>query len=222
MTVNIPDPREHLTRYPDRGSDDRAALDALLDDEWTGVLSTVVDGQPWAVPMLFVRAVDEILIHGSTGAGALRHVAAGAPVAFTVMAVDAVVVAHTTFDSSMNYRSAVLRGQLTPVSRERAAELLDAMSDRMLPGRSAEVRDHLPKELAATLAMTLPIEPGQWIYKARSGGVGDEPRGVDAGTTAWAGVVPVVRGFGEPEPAPWNRGDLPASVRALSGQEPLG
>lgn len=218
MTHRDADPRTRLHRYPDRGSDDRAALDALLDAEWTGVLSTVVDGEPWAVPMLFVRAGDEIVLHGSTGAGALRAVAAGAPAVLTVMAVDALVVAHTTFDSSMNYRSATIRGQLTPVDSERAAELLDLLSDRMLPGRSTEVRGHLPKELAATLAMTLPITDGEWIYKARTGGVGDEPSGVDAGTTAWAGVVPITRGYGEPEPAGWNRGELPASVRALTGR----
>jgi len=43
---------DRLTRHRERGSDERAALDALLDSEWTGVLATVVDGEPWAVPML--------------------------------------------------------------------------------------------------------------------------------------------------------------------------
>jgi len=50
-------------------------------------------------------AGDRILLHGSVGAGALRHVAAGAPAALSVMHIDAWVYAHTLFDSSANYRS---------------------------------------------------------------------------------------------------------------------
>ena len=63
-----------LTRKPDRGSSSRDRLDALLDDELVGTLATVVDGDPWAVPLLFARDDDRLLLHGSTGAGALRHV----------------------------------------------------------------------------------------------------------------------------------------------------
>lgn len=44
---------ERLTRHPERGSSQRADLDALLDSQWYGTLSTVTgDGRPWAVPML--------------------------------------------------------------------------------------------------------------------------------------------------------------------------
>ena len=81
-----------LHRHKERGSTERAALDAILDDVLAGTLSTVVDGRPWVVPMLFARDGDRILLHGSTGAGALRHVAAGTPAALAVIAVDALVV----------------------------------------------------------------------------------------------------------------------------------
>ena len=83
-----------LTRKPDRGSSSRDRLDTLLDDELVGTLATVVDGDPWAVPLLFARDDDRLLLHGSTGAGALRHVTAGAPIAFCVTAIDGVVVAE--------------------------------------------------------------------------------------------------------------------------------
>ena len=90
--------------------------------------------------MLFARQGDRILLHGSTGAGALRHVAAGAPAALAVIAVDALVVGHTTFDSSANYRSAVVHGSLTPLGDDERAVALDALSERILPGRTGEVR----------------------------------------------------------------------------------
>ena len=64
-----------LHRLPEYGVTDRAALDALLDSQWAGVLSTVADGAPLAVPMLYARDGDRVLLHGSTGAGALRAVA---------------------------------------------------------------------------------------------------------------------------------------------------
>ena len=108
-------PAERLGRHAERGRSERAALDALLDEVLAGTLSTVVDGRPWVVPMLFARDGDQVLLHGSTGAGALRQVAAGAPAVLSVTVVDGLVVAHTTFESSANYRSAVIHGELTPL-----------------------------------------------------------------------------------------------------------
>ncbi len=126
-----------LTRKPDRAAD-RELLDALLDETKVGTLSTVVDGLPWSVPMLFARDGDSILLHGSTGAGALRHVAAGAPVTFTVFALDGLVVADTLFDHSANYRSVVVRGVLEVADDAQLA--LEVLSDKLIPGRVAEVR----------------------------------------------------------------------------------
>lgn len=200
-----------LNRLSERGSTDRSALDALLDDELIGTLATVVDGEPWAVPLLFARDGDRVILHGSTGAGALRHVAAGAPVAFTVAAIDGLVVAHSTFDSSANYRSAVLRGRVRNLASEERALALDLLSDHVLPGRTAEVRASTPKEWAATLAMELPITAGDWTYKERSGGPGAPDEPVDV----WCGVVPLRRVAGRPEPAVWSVGDVPGSVETV-------
>lgn len=205
-----------LTRKPDRGSSSRALLDALLDDELVGTLATVLDGQPWVVPLLFARDGDRVLLHGSTGAGALRHAASGAPVAFSVTAIDGVVVAESTFDSSANYRSAVLRGTLRSLDGGAQTHALDVLSDRILPGRTGEVRASTPRELAATLALELAITDDNWIYKERTGGpsepVGPEP--VDV----WCGVVPLRRVAALPQAAPWSVGEVPPSVHALTAR----
>ena len=89
--------------------------------------------------MLYARDGDRVLLHGSTGAGALRRVAAGAPAVLTVFALDALVVAPTTFESSVAYRSATIRGRLEPPDDEREAAL-DRFSETLLPGRTSEVR----------------------------------------------------------------------------------
>lgn len=207
-------PAVRLTRKPDRAHTERAELDALLDDQLAGTLSTVVDGRPWVVPMLYARDGDRILLHGSTGAGALRHVAAGAPAVLSVTVVDGLVVAHTTFESSANYRSAVVHGELTPLTGADRATALERISERLIPGRPAEVRPMLPKEEAATLAMALPITEGRWLLKARDGG----PTVPDEETDAWSGVVPFRVVAGDPEPAPWSVAagtPVPPSVAAL-------
>lgn len=198
-----------LNRLSERGSTDRGPLNDLLDDQLVGSLATVVDGRPWVVPMLFARDGDRILLHGSTGAGALRHVAAGSPAALSVVALDGLVVAHTTFDSSANYRSAVVYGTPQPLTGDERRTALERLSERLLPGRTAEVRPMSTKEIAATLVMELSIDPGGYLVKIRSGGTGepDEP------TEAWMGVIPVRTVAGEPIPEERSRGQgVPRSV----------
>nr|WP_170312916.1 pyridoxamine 5'-phosphate oxidase family protein [Prescottella subtropica] len=202
-----------VRRLPDRALGDRAELDAVLDAGAVGTLSTVVDGLPWAVPMLYARIGDAILLHGSTGAGALRRVAAGAPACLCVTHLDGIVVADNLFNSSANYRSAVVRGQLEPIAGAEAEDALTVLSDALIPGRSAEVRASTRKELAATLTLALSIEPGQWTVKARSG----PPSEGDRNPGVWAGVVPLRTVAGEPVRADRVPDDVPvpASVRAL-------
>lgn len=194
---------------------DRAALDSVLDAAAVGTLATVVDGLPWVVPMLYARDGDRVVLHGSTGAGALRHAAAGAPAAFCVTLLDGIVVAETLFDSTANYRSAVVRGNLTAIDPRDAAYALDLMSDSLIPGRSSEVRSSTKKELAATLAVALPIEPECWTVKVRDAPPGRPEAQTDFG--GWAGVVPLRTVAGDPIPAPWvdTEIDPPESVYRL-------
>lgn len=207
-----------LTRLADRGSEDRAALDELLDSQLVGVLSTVLEGQPWSVPMLFARDGDRVILHGSTGAGALRQLAAGAPATLTVFALDGLVVAYNAFDSSANYRSAVLRGSVAVIAGEEARTALATVTDRLLPGRTREVVASTRRELAATTVLALPITPGSWLFKQRRGG-STRPEGRDdlGDRLPWTGVVPMALVAGEPVPDEWNTDGaaLPPSVAAL-------
>lgn len=197
-------------------STERAHLDALLDSQWSGVLSCVADGEAVAVPMLYARDGDRVLLHGSTGAGALRRVAAGAPAVLTVFCIDALVVAPTTFESSVNYRSATLRGPLQRLSDDEREAALDRFSETLLPGRTAEVRRSIRKELAATLAIALPIRDGGWTLKVAADGPAT-PEEAGAEADVWSGLVPVRQVLDAPVPAP-TAVDLPvpASVRRLT------
>ena len=207
-----------VRRYPQRQSTDRAKLDALLATELVGHLAATVDGEPLVIPMIFARIGDHIVLHGSTGGGfALRAAACAQAVAFSVATIDGLVYARSLYDSSLNYRSAVVYGALEMVDGDAEAALANAFSDRIMPGRPGEVRDIKRKELAATRMLRLPL--ADFVYKERTG---HPAEAADDGEDhdVWAGVLPVRRGWGEPIPSPLTTGGvaLPASVTALTGR----
>lgn len=199
----MPIPEQRIHRHGERARHERDELYAVLDaGHHLATLSTVVDGRPWVVPMLYARSGDRILLHGSVAAGALRHTAEGAPVALSVAHLDGWVYAHTLFDSSANYRSAVVHGDLVTLTGEDAAQALYDLSEALFPGRRAEVPAHTRKQLAATQALALDITDGQWTVKVRAAGPGEPSSSDVVSEDLWTGVVPIHSAYGVPEPAP--------------------
>ncbi|WP_234660451.1 pyridoxamine 5'-phosphate oxidase family protein [Agromyces marinus] len=209
-------PPRRLRRLPDRETSDRLALDDLLDAELVGHLAVAVDGVPVVVPMGYARVDRHLVLHGSTGGGfALRAASARTPVAFAVTALDGLVYARSLFDSSMNYRSVTVKGVLEAVPADEEEAALLALSERLMPGRPAEVRDTRRKEVAATRVLRLALD--DVVMKQRAGGPSEEP---DDGEdhTQWAGVLPLERRWGAPIPSALTPAGtaVPASVAALA------
>jgi nitroimidazol reductase NimA-like FMN-containing flavoprotein (pyridoxamine 5'-phosphate oxidase superfamily) len=151
--------------------------------------------------MLYGRDGDRVLLHGSTGAGALRHVAAGAPAALCVTHLDGWVYAHSLFNSSANYRSAVVHGRLIPLAGDAAVAALTSISEGLMPGRSAEVPPHTKKEVAATAALAMDITEGRWTVKVRDAGPGEPDEDEQPDPGLWTGVLPVGSAYGSPRTA---------------------
>lgn len=190
---------DRIRRHPERARHDRGDLDAVLDaGHHLGTLSTVVDGEPWVVPMFYGRDGDRLLFHGSVAAGALRHVSEGAPAALCVTHIDGWVYGHTLFDSSANYRSAVVHGRLTQLTGVEAAEALTALSECLFPGRPAEVPTHTRKHLAATTALAMEIVEGQWTVKVRDQAPQRPPATENADPNLWTGTLPIHSVYGDP------------------------
>jgi nitroimidazol reductase NimA-like FMN-containing flavoprotein (pyridoxamine 5'-phosphate oxidase superfamily) len=209
-------PTRRIRRLAERQTTDRDELFALLDDELVGHLTVVVDGMPVTVPMGYARVGEHLMVHGSTGGGfALRAASDRSTVAFAVTALDGLVFARSLFDSSMNYRSAVVYGALEPVEGEQADAALLAISEHLMPGRSAEVRAMTRKEVAATRVLRLALD--DVVMKTRAAGASED---LDDGEDhrVWAGVVPLVRAWGAPEPTPLTPAETPTpdSVVALT------
>jgi nitroimidazol reductase NimA-like FMN-containing flavoprotein (pyridoxamine 5'-phosphate oxidase superfamily) len=209
--------RTRLTRLPEYGSNDRAALDRLLDEQIVGHVGvTRLDGDPVILPTAIARDGDRLLIHGSTGSRWMRLVAEGAPVCVEVTAIDGVLVARSAFESSFRYRSAVVFGRCARLEGAAKEAALDVLTSRLIPGRVAEVRRPSARELAATLVLALPL--AEWSLKVSDGWPDDGEDDV-AGDT-WAGVVPAAPpAYLAAVPAPDLRPGIPVpdSVRRLAG-----
>jgi nitroimidazol reductase NimA-like FMN-containing flavoprotein (pyridoxamine 5'-phosphate oxidase superfamily) len=202
-----------MTRMPEKGVGDRAQLDALIDQEYVAHVGVVRDGSPVVIPTGVARDGDRLLVHGSTGAGWLRDLAAGADACVTVTSLSGIVVARSAFESSFQYRSAVVFGRFTVLEGDEKRAALDVLVDKFVPGRLAEVRPSTAKELAATMVLAMPIE--QWSLRVSEQWPEDEPS--DVAGDAWAGVVPLRTALGDPRPAPDLRDGIPvpASVQQL-------
>ncbi len=204
-----------LTRARHKGSKERDVLDALLDEVVVGHVGVVRGGQPVVLPTAIARDGERVLLHGSTGSPWMTLAAGGAPICLEVTAMDALVVARSAFESGIRYRSAVLFGSCERLSGQAHGVALDLLTERLLPGRTLEVRSSSRRELAATMVLALPIS--QWSLKVSAGWPEDEA--TDVAGDAWAGVVPLVQSWGEPMAAPSLRPGIPVpeSVHRLRG-----
>lgn len=211
------EPTTEVSRMREKQIHDRAQLDALLDSTPLVTVAFIRDGHPVALPTGFARIGDELVIHGSTGSPWLRELAAGAPASASVTTLDGIVVARSGFESSFQYRSAVLFGSFTAVAAEAKNRYLTTLVDHFIPGRSAELRGSKSKELAATLVLAMPITGDNWSLKVSGKWPDDDPDDVAAG--GWAGVVPVSMVYGEPAAAPnCDPGTpVPQSVQSMTG-----
>jgi len=219
-----PSPRTTITRGRDRAVSDRAALHALLDDALVAHLGVSVGEHPVVLPAAFAVDPDgpdrdgTLYVHGSVAAGWLRK-AGAATVCVTVTELDGLVTGRSAFHHSMNYRSAVIIGEAREVTDpDERARALAMIVDHMIPGRSATLRPHTRKELAATAVLAVPLHDAS--MKARAGDPVDEPEDVEAGI--WGGHIPLHRVAGTPVTAVDAEGEVPDHVarRAMALSQP--
>lgn len=186
----LPNPGETektaINRLKKRSVADRDQMYEILDSTILCHVGYVENGIPFVLPYAFVRDGDRILIHGSSGARFMRELAGGAPTCVTVTKLDGMVVARTTFDSSMNYRSVVIIGTAQEITGPDKNELLEQLSDGLLPGRTKEVRKSTPKELAATTLLSISLAEAS--VKVRDGMPEDDE---GEGTGVWSGIIPL-------------------------------
>jgi nitroimidazol reductase NimA-like FMN-containing flavoprotein (pyridoxamine 5'-phosphate oxidase superfamily)/RimJ/RimL family protein N-acetyltransferase len=197
-------------RLAERVSYDRAGAHAILDEAYVCHLGFTTPDGPRVLPTFFARIGDTLYVHGSTGSGPMLALRRGGPVCVAVTLLDGLVLARSQFHHSANYRSVVVHGTATVVSegaeRRRA---MDALVDKVAPGRSTQTRPPDAKELAATAILAIPL--AEVSVKARMGGVSEEAE--DYALPYWAGVVPLRLAPGVSEPDVGVRVPVPDALR---------
>jgi uncharacterized protein len=205
--------RTAVRRLPEKQVRDRGALDAVLDASLAVHVAVVDGGLPHVVPMGCARDRDELLVHGSTASRAMRALAAGRPTCATATLLDGVVVARSQFESSMQYRCAMVFGSFWVLHGREKARALDVLGHRLLPGVEGQ-RSPSARELAATAVLALPIET--WSLKVSAAFPDDDADDLDR--PVWAGVVPLRHVWDAPVPAPDLSGErsVPAAISRWS------
>ncbi len=191
--------RVRLIRKRERGSYDRALIDAILDEGLIAHLGICEAGQPLVIPTLHARKGDVVYCHGSAASRTLRSLAAGAPACLTVTLLDGLVLARSVMHHSANYRSAMILAQATEVTDpQEKLSALEAIVEHIVPGRWEHARHPTENEMKATSVLALPID--EFSAKVRTGPPLDDEE--DYALDFWAGVIPIeqVAGAAQPDP----------------------
>ena len=190
--------RVRLRRKRERGSHERALIDAILDEGLVAHLGIAdADGQPFVVPTLHARCGDVVYLHGASAGRTPRSLAAGTPACLTVSLIDGLVLARSAMHHSANYRSVMILGTARLVSgsaEKRAA--LEAIVEHIVPGRWPDVRPPTDNEMKATSVLAMAIDEAS--AKVRTGGPIDDEE--DYALDTWAGVIPLRSAASVPQP----------------------
>jgi nitroimidazol reductase NimA-like FMN-containing flavoprotein (pyridoxamine 5'-phosphate oxidase superfamily) len=183
------DEKFHVQRHSDREVHDRLNINELLDSQYVAHVGFIDPdiNSPFVVPMGFARDENRILIHGSTGSRIMIAIAKEIDLCVTITQLNAIVVARSAFNSSMNYESVMIFGKARVLNEEEKDVALETITTKLVPGLWEYGRALTKKESAATMIVELSLE--KISAKARSGDPSDDEEDLDL--PLWAGIIPL-------------------------------
>jgi nitroimidazol reductase NimA-like FMN-containing flavoprotein (pyridoxamine 5'-phosphate oxidase superfamily) len=183
------EPKQEVARHSERQFDDRDSINKLLDSEYVAHVGFIdpETQSPYVIPMGFARDGDRILLHGSTGSRIMMLMSKGVDVCLTVTKLNAIVVARSAFNSSMNYESVMVFGKVRVLVDTEKEIALERITNKLIPGLWEYGRGMKKKEAAATMIVELAMD--QISAKSRTGDPIDEEEDLDSGL--WAGLIPL-------------------------------
>ncbi|QRG09635.1 pyridoxamine 5'-phosphate oxidase family protein [Xanthobacter dioxanivorans] len=179
--------RTTLRRRPNKGVYDRDSIYAILDEAFVCHVGFVQEGQPFVIPTGYGRDGDTLYLHGSSASRMMRALAEEIPICVTVTLVDALVLARSVFNHSVNHRSVVVLGKAALVEGEEKMHGLTVLTNHIVPGRWDDVRPPTDLEMKATSLLKMRIDEAS--AKIRSGPPADDDE--DYALPYWGGIVPV-------------------------------
>ena len=193
------DSKFHVKRHNEREVFDRQAVNTLLDSQYVAHVGFIDpdNNLPFVIPMGFARDNDRILLHGSTGSRMMMAIATGIEICVTVTQLNAIVVARSAFNSSMNYESVMVFGKVRVLTAGEKDLALEAITEKLVPGLWEYGRPLTSKESAATMIVELRLD--RYSLKSRTGDPKDEESDLDL--PIWAGLIPVSTTLGAAQTA---------------------
>jgi len=192
--------KTEITRLAKRGAYDKETVYALLDEALVCTLAYSGNDQPFQIPTGFCRVGEKIYIHGSVGSHYMRQLAEKKmPVCISTMLLDGLVLARSAFHHSVNYRSVVMFSTPEVVTDpDELYKALEVFTEKVCPGRWAEIRKPTAGEWKATMVLSFAIT--EVSAKVRIGPPKDDEEDYDM--DVWAGVWPVKQQRLTPIPDP--------------------
>lgn len=204
--TKAPSDRTRLRRVAEKAAYDRPTINAILDAMPLAHVGYVMKGAPVVIPTLQWREGDRIYWHGSSASRSLKS-GRRAQVCVTVTLTDAIVLARSGLEHSVNHRSVMIFGQAEPViDPDAKVRHLQAMIDTFFPGRWPQLRPITDLEIKATGLLSLPLTEASAKIADHAPGSTDAEE--DRAWPVWAGLLPIGLTMGTPIPAP----DLPPGV----------
>lgn len=180
--------KNKVRQLREKAAYDKAAVHAVLDNALVASVGFVQDGSPIVVPMIYGREGETLFLHGARKARVIRLLEQTEQACVNVTLLDGIVYARSTFNSSMNYRSATVFGKPTLVDdRDAKLHAMRVIGEHTMPGRWDECRESLQREIKMTGVIRLEIETGS--AKVSAGMPEDEDEDYDI--PIWAGVLPI-------------------------------
>ena len=190
------DPKHNVKRHSERQFQEQSEINKVLDNQYVAHVGFIDSDteSPYVIPMGFARDNDRILLHGSTGSRIMMLMAKGVDLCLTVTQLNAIVVARSAFNSSMNYESVMIFGKARVLQEDEKDLALERITEKLIPGMWAYGRALTKKESAATIIVEVPMD--KVSAKSRTGEPSDDEG--DIALPLWAGLLPMSTSFGAP------------------------
>ena len=190
------EPKHNVKRHSERQFHEQSEIYKVLDNQYVAHVGFIDPDteSPYVIPMGFARDNDRILLHGSTGSRIMMLMAKGVDLCLTVTQLNAIVVARSAFNSSMNYESVMIFGKARVLQEDEKDLALERITEKLIPGMWAYGRALTKKESAATIIVEVPMD--KVSAKSRTGDPSDDEG--DIALPLWAGLLPMSTSFGEP------------------------
>jgi len=187
--ISYPITKQNKVRQLDeKARYDRQTVHMLLDAGLVAHVAFVQDGQPVVVPMIYGREGETVFLHGARKARVIRLLEQTERACLNVTLLDALVLARSSFNSSMNYRSVTVFGRPRLLeSEEGKLHAMRVISEHTMPGRWDELRAPHDREVKMTGVIALEIESGSAKVSAKM--PDDDPEDYDI--PVWAGILPL-------------------------------